>query len=122
MSDKPGIEHLRVGDTVWLIWRHRNTSSRKLARITSQKRVWWEFEELEQRFPMTHRLRADSQDAGNQFGVRFATNEQLVYEGRRGLAQDYLKSIEIEFHRSPFGRDPITLANLLRPHFGLEEI
>lgn len=122
MSDKPGIEHLRVGDTVWLIWRHRDSSSRKPARITSQKRVWWEFEELEEQRPLTRRLRADTQKDPRCDSLRFATDEQLAHEGRVGLARDYLRSIEIEYHRSPFGNDPITLANLLRVHLGLKEI
>lgn len=132
MSERPGIDHLRVGDVVTIVEPiYRREPRLTLARITSQKRVWWEFEEAEPgtysdglpRRPRTWRMRRDTQDIASGYSScdRFATAEQLQWEDRRRLADNYLRKIRVDTHSCWIPElNDLTLANLIRTHLGLE--
>lgn len=134
-ADKPGIDHLKVGDEVVIVDKfHRSEDRLTPARITKTNRVWWEFEEIitgavAWNRPRTWRMRKTTQCTGDfrgqHYGDRFATAEQLQWEDRENAADRYLRDIRIGFRECRIPQDrlnKVQLANLIRKHLGLEEI
>jgi hypothetical protein len=128
VNDKPGIDHLRIGDKVVIVEKLYRSEDRLIpARITKTNRVWWEFEEIEQARSLkrTWRMRKATQCEcdcrGQYYGDRFVTAEQLQWEDRCNAADKYLREIKIDGGQCGVV-DKLTLANLIRTHLGLEKI
>ena len=125
-SAKPGVGHLRVGDSVLLARSiYRSEPEYHEAVITAQNRVWWTVEWHDSRWNRTNSVRVHSVKMttdDNRYDF-FTTQERVDWQQRQTAAREYLREQGIEIYKSKrWGDDRLTLANLIRRHENLDEI
>jgi hypothetical protein len=138
MNDRPTLGTPNVGDTVIvLVLRHRQETEVIEATITKVARLFVTITENANNRPLyegqifrprTWRMRMTTQheDSNYVHYDRFVTPGQYAWDQRDSAARAYLREVGVSIDSRSLHRDdpafPVTLANLIRGHNGLDTL
>lgn len=127
---RPELGPVKVGDELVRV-SHR-TGHHDTYRVVKVARKWATLVPRESpdtyAWPSKMDMVTGDEQGRSGFGseARFHTQEQLVWEGRAKAAMEYLESAGFRTHSLALGQrwreDPVTLANLIRAHDGLDPL